>query len=372
VDKARAQVDSATASLATAQANYADVTAGPTQSDLEAAQAQVENARSSAAVAENNLKQASLIAPVDGIVASVSASVGQFISGGAVSSGTSATSSTTSGTAVAGFITLTNISEPQISAQVSEADIGRVRPGQRVSFTVSAFPGRTFNATVARIDPIGQMTSNVVNYNVVSIVEKPDVELLPAMTATVTIITEQVSDVVLVPNAAIAYASTQASRLGASRTDAGASETAQPPDAAGARGTGTAPRASGTPAEGQSGQSGRQGAGGRAGTSSDDGAGTSSGGARQGSGTRAGAALESTDSNAGTASAVVILQDGEPVLRRIRIGTRDDRNTQVIFGLQPGDQVVTGQTSSQQGAPKPSTGGSSILPTGGGGGVPKR
>ena len=197
VDGARAQVEQSTASLNTARANYESSTAMPTEFELQAAQAQVENARASASISENNLKQAALITPVDGIVASVSASVGQFISGGSVSSGTSATASTTSGTAVAGFITLTNISEPQVSAQVSEADVGRVRPGQPVTFTVSAFPGRTFTAKVARLDPIGQTISNVVNYNVVSVVDKPDVELLPSMTATVTIITEQVSNVLL-------------------------------------------------------------------------------------------------------------------------------------------------------------------------------
>ena len=171
VDGARSQVEQAAAGLNTARANYDASTAMPTDFELQASQAQVENARAAASITENNLRQAALVTPVDAIVASVSASVGQYISGGSVSSGTSATSSTTAGTAVAGFITLTNISEPQVSAQVSEADVGRVRPGQSVNFTVSAFPGRTFTGKVARIDPIGTTTSNVVNYNVVSVVD---------------------------------------------------------------------------------------------------------------------------------------------------------------------------------------------------------
>src|SRR6185503_5650226 len=104
----------ANASLNTARASFEQSTAMPTDFELQASQAQVESARASASIAENNLRQATLITPVDGIVASVSASVGQYISGGSVSSGTSATSSTTAGTAVAGFITLTNISEPQV------------------------------------------------------------------------------------------------------------------------------------------------------------------------------------------------------------------------------------------------------------------
>ena len=109
-------------------------------------------------------------------------------------------------------MTLADISTPQVTAQVSEADIGRVQPGQHVIFTVTAFSGLTFTGKVAAIEPSGQTTSNVVTYYVLRSVDPVpnDVHLLPSMTATVTIILERDANAVLVPNAAIAYAETQA------------------------------------------------------------------------------------------------------------------------------------------------------------------
>lgn len=385
VEGARSQVEQAAASLNTARASSDAATAMPTDFELQASQAQVENARAAASIAENNFKQATLITPVDGIVASVSASVGQYISGGAVNSGNSATSSTTAGTAVAGFITLTNVSEPQVSAQVSEADVGRVRPGQTVNFTVSAFPGRTFTGKVARIDPFGTTTSNVVNYNVVSVVDKPDVELLPSMTATVTIITEQVTNVLLVPNTAVSYGLSQASRLPqVDESGAAASDSAPGTQSSTSRGSGA--RAGG--AEIGAGQGANRGAGARAGSEAGAAAGTEGstdaasgrqfGGNRTG-GTRADTAnrdASTVEAQSGTPGFLVVLQNGEPVARRVRLGSRDDRNTQVISGLQVGDQIVIGQTTQaqQSATPKPTTGGSGLLPggPGGGGAVQKR
>ena len=95
---------------------------------------------------------------------------------------------------------------PQISASVSEADIGKVQPGQKVNFTLTAFPSRTFTGTVASIQPAGTTTSNVVTYSVLISVDQTDARLLPAMTATVTIVTEENDNAVLVPNSAITYA----------------------------------------------------------------------------------------------------------------------------------------------------------------------
>jgi multidrug efflux pump subunit AcrA (membrane-fusion protein) len=98
---------------------------------------------------------------------------------------------------------------PQIAASVSEADIGKVQPGQKATFTLTAYPSRTFSGTVAAIQPAGTTTSNVVTYTVLVAVNQPDVQLLPSMTATVTIITEQDDNAILVPNSAIAFAQSQ-------------------------------------------------------------------------------------------------------------------------------------------------------------------
>jgi multidrug efflux pump subunit AcrA (membrane-fusion protein) len=291
VNTASSQVDQANSSLETARAQYASASAAPLQADLDAAQAQVDNARAALTIAVNNLEAATLTAPTGGLVASINASPGQYVSGGSSGGGGSGGSSsnaastassggTTSAATTGGFIALTDVSSPQVTAQVSEADIGKVRPGQKATFTVSAFPGRTFTGAVARIEPIGTTSSNVVNYNVVATVDPTDVTLLPAMTATVRIITDEHDNVVTVPNSAIAFA---------------ASTRAQ---------------------DSSSGAPGDQNA-----------------------------------SRGGGSSSVLVLRDGQAVPNRVQLGASDARNTEIISGVQPGDTVVTGrggQTSSQQ------------------------
>jgi multidrug efflux pump subunit AcrA (membrane-fusion protein) len=92
---------------------------------------------------------------------------------------------------------------PQVSASVSEADIGKVQPGQKVNFTVAAYPSHPFTGTVAAIAPGGTTTSNVVTYTVLISVDQADVQLLPSMTATVSIVTQEADNALIVPSAAI-------------------------------------------------------------------------------------------------------------------------------------------------------------------------
>ena len=98
---------------------------------------------------------------------------------------------------------------PETEAQVSEADIGKIQAGQKVNFTVTAYPNRTFTGTVAAVEPAGTTTSNVVTYDVLISVDKSDVTLLPSMTATVSIVTEENDNATLVPTSAISYADAQ-------------------------------------------------------------------------------------------------------------------------------------------------------------------
>jgi HlyD family secretion protein len=295
VQTAQAQVSQAASALETAQTDAMQTTAHATQSDLDAAQAKVDNARSALTVAQNNLQAATLVAPTGGTVANVSGSVGQFI-------------------------TLTDISAPNVTAQISEADIGRVVPGQKVTFTLSAFPGRTFTATVARIDPVGQVVSNVVTYSVVSTVDPTDVTLLPTMTATVSIITQQAADVLVIPNSALSFATEQAT-------------------------TGAGAPAGGAGAGGQR----RAGAGGQP------------------------QAAQPTDPTQGRTAVAMVLTDGQAIMRQIQVGTSDERNTQVIAGLEPGDQVITGQAvTGTTTTPARTQNSGGLLPSGpGGGGAPK-
>ena len=190
----------------------------PTAAEVAAARAQVDNTRAQLQLAQNNYDAATLIAPTDGIVAAISSSPGQFVSGGGAgqsSAGTSSAGSGNSTNGVSGFITLTEVDSPQITAQVSEADIGKVQPGQKVNFSVTAYPGKTFTGTVAAIVPAGTTTSNVVTYTVLISVDQTDVQLLPSMTGTVTIVTQEASNTVLVPNGAISNGNVSVLRNGA-------------------------------------------------------------------------------------------------------------------------------------------------------------
>jgi HlyD family secretion protein len=296
------------AALQTQQATAAQTLAGPTQPDLDTANALVANAQLALQTADSNLQAATLLAPTGGVVASLNGTVGQWIGGGATSSisASSATASTASTTGSA-FITLMDLTSPQISAAVSEADIGKIQTGQNVNFTVTAFPGRTFTGSVAAVEPAGTTTSNVVTYIVLISADPTDVQLLPDMTATLTIITQQATNAIVVPNSAIAWAQSQP----APQT----SIAAQPAT---------------TPAPSKPQSSG------------------------------------SAPAN-GTQPVVYVLQNGAPVRVPIQTGITDGVTTQVTTGLQTGDQVITGGGSASKSGSSPSSstssaGSRSILP----------
>jgi len=95
------------------------------------------------------------------------------------------------------------LSKMQIETSVSEADIGVIREGQNVSFTVDAYPGQSFPGVVRQIRLSPTTTSNVVVYTVVIDVDNADLRLMPGMTAFVTIIVSEKSDIYKVQNAAL-------------------------------------------------------------------------------------------------------------------------------------------------------------------------
>jgi HlyD family secretion protein len=315
IQSAQNTVNQQEAALATAQAAHAVTTAPSTAPEIDQARAATRQQAEALTTARNNVDAATLVSPTEGTVASISGVVGQWVSGSGSSNSNGTSASSTSAAAVSstgatnatgGFITLTEIGTLQVTPQVSEADIARISPGQGITFTVNAFPGQTFTGQVLSIQPVGQTVSNVVVYNVICMVDRTETRLLPAMTATVNIIVEQQDNVILIPTSAISYA----------RTQAAAARTGTPT-------TGTA-RPSGKP-------SGQQ-----------------------------------PDQQAGTASTVLVLRDGEAVPTPIRIGSSDDQNTVVLSGLEVGDRVITGQTVAA-----PQSLGTSLFgpkPGGGGGG----
>lgn len=158
---------------------------------LGAGRAQVAAATAQVRRDETNLRYSVIVSPVSGIVVSRNVDIGQ--------------------TVAASFQTPTlfaiaqDLQRMQIDTTVSEADVGHVRVGQTVSFTVDAFSGREFQGTVRQIRLNSQVLQNVVTYDVVIDVANPEEILLPGMTAFVSIIVAERSNVARVPLAAFRY-----------------------------------------------------------------------------------------------------------------------------------------------------------------------
>ena len=103
------------------------------------------------------------------------------------------------------FLIANDLSQMQILASVDESDIGRIKQGQDVSFTVSAFADRTFHGTVEQVRLQSATTENVVNYTVVVNVQNEAGQLMPGMTATVRFVTDTAKGVLAVPNSALRF-----------------------------------------------------------------------------------------------------------------------------------------------------------------------
>ncbi len=228
---AQAQVATAQATAAQAQANLARqeevhrLSNGrvPSATELDAAraenrravagirsaEAQVAQARAQVSSAQTNLSKATIYSPVTGVVLSRQIDPGQTVAA--------------SFNAPVLFIIAEDLSAMKLEVRVDEADVGSVNDGQRASFTVDAYPGRTFPATVTRVDvganASGSTSSSssssstsgqVVAYTAELSVANPDLLLRPGMTATADIVTTERRGVLLVPNAALRFSPEQA------------------------------------------------------------------------------------------------------------------------------------------------------------------
>lgn len=169
-----------------------------TQAQVASAEAQLANSRAvvkqreaALAGARNDLSKTSITAPVDGVVISRQVEPGQTV---AASFNTPTL-----------FTIAQDLSQMQVDVAIDESDIGRIREDQRVTFTVDAFPGRTFEGNVRQIRKAAQTVQNVVTYIVVVGTKNPALTLVPGMTANVRIVTDQRSNVLKVPNAALRW-----------------------------------------------------------------------------------------------------------------------------------------------------------------------
>jgi HlyD family secretion protein len=149
------------------------------------------SAQASLERAEQNLAYTNIYAPIDGVVIERNVEIGQTV---AASMSTPQI-----------FLIAEDLSNMQILASVDESDIGVIKEGQDVSFTVQAFPNRTFHGTVNQVRMQSTTAENVVNYTVVVKVRNPDGALLPGMTATVSFQVAKAENVLRVPNAALRF-----------------------------------------------------------------------------------------------------------------------------------------------------------------------
>lgn len=169
-----------------------------TQLDLDQATAEVAQAEGAVIVKEAALESAranlgycKITAPVDGIVISRKVDLGQTVI---------AAMSTPLLFTIAQDITRMNI-----SAAVSEADIGQVKDGQPVDFTVDAFPEETFHGVVTQVRKAPTTTQNVVTYETLISVNNPEQKLFPGMTADVSIMVAQRKNALKIPNSALRF-----------------------------------------------------------------------------------------------------------------------------------------------------------------------
>jgi HlyD family secretion protein len=168
------------------------------KADYEQAAYQVKNSqqtvsqrRTALAQAKTNLSYANIYAPIDGIILSREVEEGQTVA-----------ASMTTPTL---FSIAKDITKMQVEANVDEADIGEVKVGQRVSFTVDAYPQEEFNGKVRQVRLAATTESNVVTYTVIIDADNSEQKLKPGLTATVTIFTQELQNINTVPAAAISF-----------------------------------------------------------------------------------------------------------------------------------------------------------------------
>jgi HlyD family secretion protein len=162
------------------------------RASLEVAKAQVTQAQAQVDADRTMLDKAVIRSPIDGIVLKRQVEPGQTV---AASLQTPVL-----------FTLAENLKQMELDVAVDEADVGQVKDGQHATFTVDAFPDRKFPAVIDQVRYAPQTVQGVVTYEAVLAVDNSDLSLRPGMTATAEIVVKQLSNVLLVPNAALRFA----------------------------------------------------------------------------------------------------------------------------------------------------------------------
>lgn len=264
--------------------NSARTTYALAQNSLKSSEIGLERAR-------QNLSYTNIYSPIDGVVIERDIDVGQTVAA--------------SLSAPKLFLIANDLSQMQILASVDETDIGSIKEGQDAEFTVQTFQNRRFKGKVEQVRLASTASNNVVSYTVVVSVANTDGSLLPGMTATVTFITGEADNVLVVPNTALRF------RPPAKEGDSAGSRMAQSGEAG----------AAGPRPGGQGGFGGPGGFGG-------------------GSASRSSSNGSSATGGRGT---LYTLEGDSLVAHRIRTGISDGSKTVVIGeSIKPGMQVVIG------------------------------
>lgn len=158
---------------------------------LKSANAQLLQAQAALSQTQLSLDHTIITTPIDGIVIQRSVDVGQTVA-----------ASLQSPTI---FVIAADLSEMQVSASIDESDMGRIRAGQHVTFSVDAYPGEPFSGTLVQVRLQPTVVQNVTTYNAIIDVPNPDLKLKPGMTASVSVEVAKAEDAVRIPNAALRF-----------------------------------------------------------------------------------------------------------------------------------------------------------------------
>ena len=179
LDAAKIAVDTMAAGVASQQASVVQSQAAVTQAQASVNQSQV------------NRDHTVILAPIDGIVTQRSVDVGQTVAA--------------SMSAPTLFVIAADLTEMQVNANIDEADVGRIRPGQHVTFRVDAYPTDNFEGTVTQIRLQPVVVQNVTTYGTVITVPNKQLKLKPGMTANVKIEIAKRTNALRIPNAALRF-----------------------------------------------------------------------------------------------------------------------------------------------------------------------
>ncbi len=193
VDRARTEAEAAAAQAASVEAAVAGAQAqrAVARAQIQNAEAQVQQREASVEQALIDLERTFIRSPIDGIVIDRAVNVGQTVAAAL--------------NAPVLFTIAQDLREMQVETAVDEADIGRIREGLPVIFTVDANPGRTFEGRVEQVRRKPEVVQNVVTYTVIVSAANPRADLLPGMTANVQVVLNRRDGVLRVPNAALRF-----------------------------------------------------------------------------------------------------------------------------------------------------------------------